>query len=154
MCPMSLAFFLMVRLLLCQTMPVATEEAALGWNRGAGQDGCATLRGQPWLGARIVEFLSDVRSEVVTEILKNRVVGLTDDLPRILDSNVVNSLFFDGGPGGGVGQPRTWKAPVRKSLFLSKAWTRCRVGLDLAGVELLACDRARKEERAYSKTRR
>ncbi len=51
----------------------------------------------PGWGVEMIGFLTNQRSEVGKEISKYRVIGLVDDLPTILEDNVVDTIFFTGG---------------------------------------------------------
>ncbi len=50
----------------------------------------------PGWGIQVSGFLTDDRSEVGQEVLSYRVVGVPDDLPGILENNIVDAIFFAG----------------------------------------------------------
>ena len=51
----------------------------------------------PGWGIQVVGFLTNERDEVGEEISGHKVVGLVDDLARILEANVVDTILFSGG---------------------------------------------------------
>ncbi|MBA4417157.1 MAG: hypothetical protein C0392_04505 [Syntrophus sp. (in: bacteria)] len=51
----------------------------------------------PGWGIRIIGFLTNDQDEIVKEVSGYKIVGLVDDLPRILEDNVVDMIFFAGG---------------------------------------------------------
>jgi FlaA1/EpsC-like NDP-sugar epimerase len=97
----------------------------------------------PGWGVRIVGFLSDTRDEVGSEILTSRVMGVTDDLPHILERNEVDALFFGGEQAG--------PARGRSGLLFVGGRSGYAAGWGLPGVETLSralgADGAKRERR-------
>jgi FlaA1/EpsC-like NDP-sugar epimerase len=73
----------------------------------------------PGWGLWIVGFLSTIKEEVGTEISSNRVIGLANDLPHILESNVVDALFFTDEADEGI----ETKASVQRGFLFVRDWS-------------------------------
>ncbi|HEY3277421.1 MAG TPA: sugar transferase [Syntrophorhabdaceae bacterium] len=55
------------------------------------------FEGNPGWGFEVLGFLTNEKTEVGREISHYKVLGLVDDLPQILEKNVVDTIFFTGG---------------------------------------------------------
>ena len=51
----------------------------------------------PGWGIQMIGYLTDERDEVGEEISGYKVIGLVDDLPQILEANVIDTIFFSSG---------------------------------------------------------
>ncbi len=116
--PRNYSLFLIFALPLCWLLLVARSIGVLVYIRheqkkgkfitrlllvGAGEGSKRMARfceGNPGRGCHIVGFLTSRMGEVGMMIDNNRVIGLIDDLPRILTMNAVDAIFFDDGSNG------------------------------------------------------